>query len=130
MAKVWTGDDAWSGACAVGRKIFFSPQNAPTALQLLEKDKEPMLQAGFAGAGGATASASGTTAVPGGAEPGEPKECAVCLEERQEWACVPCGHLCLCGDCVVNHRYGANGAQKECPVCRTRVQSTVRIYSV
>jgi len=30
----------------------------------------------------------------------ETKECVVCLTEKPSHVCVPCGHLCMCGDCA------------------------------
>ena len=36
-------------------------------------------------------------------------------------ACIPCGHRCLCPQCVSV----INGA---CPICRDHIQSTMRIF--
>lgn len=49
-------------------------------------------------------------------------DCVVCLGGEATYACTPCGHLCLCGKCVA-------AVLDVCPVCRTAVQMTVRIYS-
>ena len=48
-------------------------------------------------------------------------ECVVCLEEGPTHAVLPCGHRCLCARCLA-------AAAKECPVCRTPSQGTVRIF--
>jgi hypothetical protein len=52
-------------------------------------------------------------------------KCAVCLDEMATLACVPCGHLCLCADDAA--RLSASGATA-CPMCRTPVKSTIRVY--
>ncbi|CAE7915241.1 Fank1 [Symbiodinium sp. KB8] len=49
--------------------------------------------------------------------------CVVCLERRADTAVVPCGHLCLCQNCVADVM-----GQKLCPMCRNEASSTVRIY--
>jgi hypothetical protein len=53
-------------------------------------------------------------------EEGEDTECVVCLDNERAYAIVPCGHLCVCGGCV--------GRVKECPICRGRIQSILKIY--
>ena len=47
-------------------------------------------------------------------------ECAVCLDDDANYAVVPCGHRCLCADCLkmVSH----------CPVCRTRMAAVLRVF--
>ena len=53
-------------------------------------------------------------------EEGEETDCVVCLDNERTYAIVPCGHLCVCGGCV--------GRVKECPICRGRIQSILKIY--
>lgn len=53
-------------------------------------------------------------------EEGEETDCVVCLDNERAYAIVPCGHLCVCGGCV--------GRVKECPICRGRIQSILKIY--
>ena len=48
-------------------------------------------------------------------------ECVVCLDSLPTHAVLPCGHRCLCAGCV-------GAAARECPVCRTPSQGTVRIF--
>ena len=49
--------------------------------------------------------------------------CVVCLERPAEFALLPCGHECVCGgDAAAVFRLGA------CPVCRTPVTSSVKIF--
>jgi hypothetical protein len=50
-----------------------------------------------------------------------PRECVVCLDLSASIACVPCGHLCVClGD--------ADKLHDECPVCRSHIDSTLRVF--
>ena len=51
----------------------------------------------------------------------EPAECVVCLDGVPSYAVVPCGHRCLCKGC-------RGAAARECPVCRTPSQRTMRIF--
>ena len=51
----------------------------------------------------------------------EVAECVVCLDSSPTHAVLPCGHRCLCAGCV-------GAAARECPVCRTPSQGTVRIF--
>jgi len=53
------------------------------------------------------------------AEEKEGTECVVCMDEAQTFACVPCGHLCLCQNCRKIDK---------CPMCRREVKSTIQIY--
>lgn len=47
--------------------------------------------------------------------------CVICLDEPSDFACVPCGHRCLCAGCQDK----ANGV---CPICRSDVQGIFRIF--
>lgn len=53
----------------------------------------------------------------------EKHECVVCLDAQAKHAMVPCGHLCVCGDC-------AKQSLNDCPVCRGKVDNVIRIYWV
>ena len=37
--------------------------------------------------------------------------CVVCMDGKKTQICTPCGHLCLCKDCV-------NVINNKCPICR------------
>jgi len=53
--------------------------------------------------------------------------CVICLDAPPELACVPCGHVCLCSGCA--RALTLNDSFRfKCPVCRTKVQCTMRIY--
>ena len=49
------------------------------------------------------------------------RECCVCLDAEPTYAVLPCGHRCLCAGC-------RGAAKRECPVCRTPAQGTLRIF--
>lgn len=48
-------------------------------------------------------------------------KCVVCMDKAARIAMLPCGHLCCCDDCA--------RTMAQCPVCRTPVQKTQRIFS-
>eukprot|EP01084_Bolivina_argentea_P230247 388411_1 len=52
----------------------------------------------------------------------EKTECLVCMDAIRSYACVPCGHYCVCDSCKekVGH---------SCPVCQTKTISFLKIYS-
>lgn len=51
-----------------------------------------------------------------------PKACALCLQEKQLIACVPCGHRIMCQACYNKL------TDRRCPVCRTPIQSTLMVW--
>ncbi|XP_013386672.1 baculoviral IAP repeat-containing protein 3-like [Lingula anatina] len=50
----------------------------------------------------------------------EEKVCKICLDAEISTVILPCGHLVCCGSCVV--------ALKVCPICRGRIQGTVKTF--
>ena len=65
-------------------------------------------------------------AVPGveqGAEEAEEENCTVCYDNPRTHAFIPCGHLCVCGDCA------ERGEFSRCIMCRVPASSLQRIYS-
>ncbi|EKX42359.1 hypothetical protein GUITHDRAFT_73992 [Guillardia theta CCMP2712] len=48
-------------------------------------------------------------------------ECVICLEAPSKFALMPCGHLCLCGNCV--------GTVTRCPLCRKELQGFLAVYT-
>jgi len=55
--------------------------------------------------------------------------CKVCLERpKSSRALVPCGHICLCDECIVEMQ--AIDAHFACPICRTNVKSIVIVRDV
>lgn len=49
-------------------------------------------------------------------------ECVVCLNAPKVMALVPCGHQCACAQCSPLLE------GKPCPICRSMVQGTMRIF--
>eukprot|EP00929_Paragymnodinium_shiwhaense_P058527 TRINITY_DN29303_c0_g1_i2.p1 TRINITY_DN29303_c0_g1~~TRINITY_DN29303_c0_g1_i2.p1 ORF type:complete len:498 (+),score=120.01 TRINITY_DN29303_c0_g1_i2:120-1613(+) len=50
--------------------------------------------------------------------------CVVCLDASAAFACVPCGHLALCEDCV--RRWDRRC--RRCPVCRDPSECAIHIF--
>jgi len=51
--------------------------------------------------------------------------CPICLTAAKTHVLVtPCGHKCLCEQCAQGDRAGS-----QCPICRSRVQSVMRVYN-
>jgi len=55
----------------------------------------------------------------------ETDECVICMEAPRSHAMVPCGHRCVCADCVPN----VFQDPPRCPVCRTEVSSCMQIFN-
>ncbi|KAH7277325.1 hypothetical protein KP509_39G045500 [Ceratopteris richardii] len=52
--------------------------------------------------------------------------CVVCWDAPAEGACIPCGHLAGCMDCMVKvHSKGLG-----CPVCRCLIEQVIKVYTV
>ena len=49
--------------------------------------------------------------------------CVICLSERRQLACVPCGHLALCSSCKDEFM-----KRPVCPMCRAAVASLLRVF--
>lgn len=49
------------------------------------------------------------------------KECMVCMDADKDTVIMPCGHLCVCGDCGK----GLVKAKQTCVVCRGHIQSLI-----
>jgi hypothetical protein len=50
----------------------------------------------------------------------EAEACVICLGQRKTHLFAPCGHKCVCQDCVIS--------VDECPVCRAAITARVRVY--
>jgi hypothetical protein len=48
-------------------------------------------------------------------------ECSVCLENRDLFVILPCRHRCVCEECAATLTQG-------CPICRTPIDSCIRVY--
>ncbi|MCO5568625.1 hypothetical protein L7F22_022324 [Adiantum nelumboides] len=52
--------------------------------------------------------------------------CVICWDAPAEGACVPCGHLAGCMECLSEIKAKNWG----CPVCRVQIQQIVKVYAV
>jgi len=52
----------------------------------------------------------------------ENEECAVCYTNKKMYACIPCGHLCLCYKCKSN-------IDNKCPLCNEKTENIVKIFT-
>merc|ERR1719245_2492132 len=50
----------------------------------------------------------------------EQRTCKICMDAEVGVVFLPCGHLCCCVNCAP--------ALKDCPVCRCKIQGTVRTF--
>jgi len=67
--------------------------------------------------------ASAVSAAPTTTRAGVERECVVCMAEQRSYACIPCGHLCLCGKCKDEL------FDKTCPICQQKYDCFIKIYS-
>ncbi len=49
-------------------------------------------------------------------------ECVVCLDVESNAVFVPCGHICMCMECIDTNK------TKECPICRKAITQVVKIF--
>ena len=48
-------------------------------------------------------------------------QCGICYINKKRYVCIPCGHLCMCGEC-------ANKIKDVCPICRKNVSNIIKTY--
>ena len=48
-------------------------------------------------------------------------ECNICYINEKKYACIPCGHMCMCGNC-------ANKINDKCPICKETIKDIIKIY--
>ena len=58
---------------------------------------------------------------------GQGRSCVFCLVNAPTHVLVPCGHKVCCDDCTKFVADGSKGTES-CPVCKTRVRSTCKVY--
>lgn len=53
--------------------------------------------------------------------------CVVCLDQTREVIVMPCGHVCLCADCMIqiNQR---SPYERNCPMCRRAIDQIARAF--
>ena len=49
-------------------------------------------------------------------------ECNICYINKKNYACIPCGHLCLCKVC-------ASKITEKCPICNVKITHITKIFS-
>lgn len=61
--------------------------------------------------------------------PGSGRECPLCLIAVKDVVLRPCGHT-LCAGCLSSlaQRAGGNETAVSCPICRQRVEGSMRFY--
>lgn len=52
--------------------------------------------------------------------------CVICLDALKEGACVPCGHVVGCMNCLNDIKAKNWG----CPVCRAKINQVIKLYTV
>ncbi|XP_060878195.1 uncharacterized protein LOC132950680 [Metopolophium dirhodum] len=57
-----------------------------------------------------------------GVEPRPADCCVICLSNVNSHACIPCGHKCLCRDCL------GNLIHNRCPICNIETTLIVQIF--
>ena len=70
----------------------------------------------------ATAAQATAAAAQATAAAAEATSCVVCADAPNAYACLPCGHKCLCAACSA-----ALLQPRSCPICRQAVASFVKI---
>ncbi|KAG6582741.1 putative E3 ubiquitin-protein ligase XBAT35, partial [Cucurbita argyrosperma subsp. sororia] len=61
-----------------------------------------------------------------GKEETSSSSCVICLDAPIEGACIPCGHMAGCMNCLTEIKSKKWG----CPVCRAKIDQVVRLYAV
>lgn len=61
-----------------------------------------------------------------GKEEASSSSCVICLDAPVEGACIPCGHMAGCMNCLTEIKSKKWG----CPVCRAKIDQVVRLYAV
>ncbi len=53
-------------------------------------------------------------------------DCVICQEGKPEYVMVPCGHVCLCVECIQNKSH--EKLNNKCPICRVEVMCLTKLY--
>jgi hypothetical protein len=51
-------------------------------------------------------------------------QCCICMIHAATYIHVPCGHLCVCGACLVNQELGP----PKCPLCRSHSTHIIKVF--
>jgi hypothetical protein len=52
-------------------------------------------------------------------------QCCACLTEQANYLMIPCNHLCVCEQCM---RMIDERGQRQCPICRSELESVLRVH--
>lgn len=50
--------------------------------------------------------------------------CIVCMDAEKNWACIPYGHLAMCGACITRVKRQTG----HCPVCKQKIKQIIQVY--
>nr|CCA19755.1 conserved hypothetical protein [Albugo laibachii Nc14] len=53
------------------------------------------------------------------------KECVICMTAKKTAACIPCGHIAACMECLDTM---VMSSRPECPICRSIITATMNVY--
>lgn len=53
-------------------------------------------------------------------------QCPICYENKKVFVLIPCGHICYCNSCLKNAQQISKS--DSCPLCKTKVESAVRMF--
>jgi hypothetical protein len=70
----------------------------------------------------ASSSASGQDAATQGSSEADEHLCVICEDGKKQVVILPCKHMCLCKACADFDKI------KECPMCRTKVESSITVF--
>jgi len=57
---------------------------------------------------------------------GDVAECVICMEDKRDSICVPCGHAFFCEACIAEHLTAQPDAG--CPMCRKPIITVIRLF--
>jgi hypothetical protein len=56
----------------------------------------------------------------------EIQDCSICQNNKSNYVIVPCGHVCLCQDCISNKAH--EKIQNKCPICRIDISTITKLF--
>jgi TPR repeat protein len=113
--------------CDRGERPSPDPADMPQELVVLMKrcwaaqpEQRPTMAAAIGPMGRALRQVGAPAAAPAVPSHLARNECVVCIDAPRSTVLLPCGHVCMCGDCV--------GDCQSCPICRTAIESALKVY--
>ncbi len=112
--------------CDRGERPSPEPADMPQELVLLMKrcwsaqpEQRPTMAAAIGPIGRALRQV-GAPAAPAAEGHLARNECVVCIDAPRSTVLLPCGHVCMCSDCI--------GTTQSCPICRTAIESAMKVF--